>query len=187
MRKKAFTLVEAMIVMGIMAAVLGFGTVGIFRFRDYIELQNGYADITSFLRSIQNSARNSVAYDESGGQPIVPDYYAVWFTNEDFSLFACNDRNNNNIDCVPLSRNQQTPNFSNVNFEFGSTCGNRLYAFERSTADLIRIRGNVNSSGISNGDPDTFGECDITVVHTNSNSTREISLNLTQNSINVDN
>ncbi len=191
-RKKAFTLVEAMVVMGIMALVLSFGTVGVIRFRDYIELQNGFSDISTYIRTVQNMARNSVSYDNVGGVPVVPDYYSIFFTANDFSLLACNDTGViNRVNCTQVTRDIQAPNFSKVGFSFGGDCGNRrLFGFERSTVDLMTYQGAVNQSGnlsLTNGVKQSTGSCTIIVTHSRSNSSRNITLNLTENSINVEN
>lgn len=187
MMKKGFTLIEALIVMGIIAALIGFGVVGVTRFSDYLELQNGFSDISTFIRTTQNKARNSISYENSMGfftPP--PDYYAIYFEEENFSLLACNENLSGLFNCEELEKNVKSDVFNEVKFSFGADCeANRLFGFRRSNIDIVSFDGIINEGTgytVNNAVINSKGICTITVNHENDVGTRKIILNLTENS-----
>ncbi|MCA9381299.1 type II secretion system protein [Candidatus Dojkabacteria bacterium] len=184
MKKEAFTLIEMLVAMSIMVIILSFGTVGVVRFRDYIELQNGYSDISTYLRTTQNKARNAIAYTTNGGVPVAPDYYGVYVANDNFSLYACNETIPNQVDCTEEESDIKATSFTSVGIEL-SGCPGDMIAFAKSSVEIIAINGTPNLGQVNSGTVVTNGTCDLLVSHANSSSTRTISINLTQNSIDV--
>jgi prepilin-type N-terminal cleavage/methylation domain-containing protein len=74
---KGFTLLELMVVMGIAAALLALGTVGLISFRNTVQLDQVRSDFISQLRTAQNLAKNSVASAALGGDLSSPRWMAT--------------------------------------------------------------------------------------------------------------
>ncbi|MCA9386656.1 type II secretion system protein [Candidatus Dojkabacteria bacterium] len=183
MKKSAFTLIEMLIAMSIMVIILSFGTIGVVRFRDYIEVQNGYSDVATYVRTIQNKARNSIAYTTIAGVPVAPDYYGIYIEDNNFSLYACTDSGGSQLDCVEQEGNIKSNSFSNVEIELSSGCPGNLIAFKNSSLEIIAVIGDQVLGQLNNANIISTGTCDILVSHVNGGSTRSITINLTQNSI----
>lgn len=186
MKKKAFTLIELMVAMSIMIIVLSFGTVGVIRFRDYIELQNGYSDVSTYFRTIQNRARNAIAYTTVSGTPLTPDYYGIYIEDNNFSLYQCEEQPGNQADCTEIESEVKSSAFTNVEMAFTESCPGNMIGFKRSSVDVVAISGTALLGSINSGNIISTGNCELEITHVNNNSLRTISINLTQNAVNTD-
>ena len=181
--KKAFTLIEALIVMSITVIVLSFGTVGIFSLRDSLELQNGYSNLISYIRSVQNMARNSTKL--FGYTPV---YYGVVFESDGVFLSACN-RNGDDVLCLAESDSKTKKEvLKNLELKFKTNCQSlKVFSFKRSDVDLVgmRLRSTADQNFNELVSVTNTGECTISIVHKNSGNSKEFTLNLTNNSIDL--
>lgn len=88
--RKAFTLVELMVVMGIIGAVLGVSFAGFRYFRREQQLQAAAENIREFLRQARNNARTSSSEleGEPGSEIQTWVYgYAVEFAGQDYNMY----------------------------------------------------------------------------------------------------
>lgn len=173
---KAFTLLELIVVMGIIVLSLGLTVIGITRFRYSIELQNGYSDIFSYIQNVENRSRNSVSsealYNSTGSyNESVPDYYVLHFQDDNFSLQACN-LNGSRLICLSEEENVKAERFSSVTI--ASTC--EYVGVHKRDADIVR----VDSQSFETSDT---GICTVVVGHKSISRTYTIILDLVSNSI----
>jgi type II secretory pathway pseudopilin PulG len=186
--KPGFTLIEALLVMAVLITVLGLSTVGVVRFRDSLELQNGYTDIVSYLGTVQNRARNSIAYNFEGNRPYVPTFYSIYFENNDFSLLGCDETSLGIVDCRSLEVDIKSNAFNEVTLELTGECGdNNIIAFKRSSIEIVGIQGDIIRIGdsITGESLSTVndGQCTLILGHSSLSSTREINFNLVSNTV----
>lgn len=92
--KKAFTVVELMVVMAIIALLSGLGIQALITFQQTVQFQQAQADIITIFNNIRNQARNSVAskgevIDGSTLPNAVVDGYAIFFDDNTYSLRSC--------------------------------------------------------------------------------------------------
>lgn len=189
--RSAFTLVEAMVVLAVLVAVLGLSTIGIVRFRDSLELQNGYSDVVSYLGTIQNRARNSIAYSFNGNEPYVPQFYSLYFANDDFSLLGCEESSLGIADCISLEVDIKSSAFQEVTFSLEGSCNNdTIIGFKRSSIDIVRIEGPILRSGdLITGESLNIvnsGDCSLIVGHASLSSEKRIDFNLGNNTVNLE-
>jgi prepilin-type N-terminal cleavage/methylation domain-containing protein len=149
---RAFSLVELLVVMGIIAMVSGLGIYGLIRFQANTRLQTKLGDINSVLSTIQNNSRNSTAFENNGNvddrlclnhiNKCVADYIAINFSSSDYEVFAC-QRSGEIISCpnnnkLESFRSVVVPDIS-ISYR-GNSC--EYIAFERLTVDIIDVTGN---------------------------------------------
>ncbi|MFS8130892.1 MAG: Tfp pilus assembly protein FimT/FimU [Candidatus Dojkabacteria bacterium] len=170
--KKAFTLLEAIIAMGIMAVLLGFSTYALVQVKATIELQNSYSDIISALQTTQNRARNSVT--KPGSSTTVPDYITVAFQPTTYNFQTC-VKNGSRVTCTDDTASAKPSEILNVQIQPSNGCN--TIGFARLTSDLVTVD--------SNGALNSTGSCTITIVHSSTGNSRVISIDLSSNNINT--
>ncbi len=95
MRKlTAFTIVELLVSMGIIALLAGLGIQALVTFQQTIQFQQAQSDFITIFNNVRNQARNSVASrDEVISGDTLPnavvDGYAIFFDNNTYSLRSC--------------------------------------------------------------------------------------------------
>ncbi len=95
MNLKAFSMLEIIIVLAVLAIIMGLGWSGLITFRSTAEMQNAYSELVSVIKSEQNKAKNSVSSKSDGTTPY---FYALFFANNKYYAFNCGDNNTpNNI------------------------------------------------------------------------------------------
>lgn len=174
-KQKAFTLIEILMVMGVIALIGAIGVYGLTRFRANIEVQTAFNDIFSLLKTLQNNARNSVSVN-IGGNQFTPDYYSVKFENNNYTVYACN-KSGPNIIC-PTNNALDTYRgigIQNVTITYpAQQC--EFIAFERLSGDIVDVRGGPNW--------DISGNTMCTILILNSvGDSRRIIVNLVNNTL----
>ncbi len=177
MKKQAFTLLEIIIMLGIAAVVMGMGTYSLITFRNYTQVQNVYTDIVSVLRQEQNKAKNSITSEQKAidtGSIIdsIPDYYAVFFESNNYSIYYCEEISDR-VNCFVENQNLKKTKFSGVSVNIN--CGVAGIAFEKLTGDIVGIQ--------SNGSFVQTGVCSITITRPGASSTKSLRIDLVENSI----
>lgn len=170
--KKGFTLLEAIIAMGIMAVLLGFSTVALIQVKSTIELQNAYSDAISALQTTQNRARNSVT--KPGAPVTVPDYITVAFQASTYKFQTC-IKGSTTITCADDTAAAKPIEILNV--EIIPTNGCNTIGFARLTTDIV----SVGATGIVTN----TGTCTITIKHKSTGNSRVINIDLSSNNINT--
>lgn len=174
-KKKAFTLLETLIVLGLVVTVIAAGAVSLTNARNSIELDNTYSDVLSAIRTTQNDARNYISIDSNYSVnivPPVPDIYAfrVNTANNEFWTFACTGAGAS-TSCTLASRESVASSVSNI------TINSNCYAigFRKGIRDIVSIsQGGVVSDS---------GNCTITISQ--GNRTKNVIINLDANNISV--
>jgi prepilin-type N-terminal cleavage/methylation domain-containing protein len=174
-QRKGFTLIEAIVAMGIMAVVLAFGTTGVVRFRNSVELVNGYSDMQSIIRTLQNRARNSTTTSVGNLEnnvPIIPDYYGLKIEDSNYSVYECFENNTlESVNCNETESDLKATKLSNILYHYNCY----IIGFRRASTEIISI----NDTGIINN----IDSCVIDVLHKNSDSDKSITINLEDNNI----
>lgn len=184
MKLKSFTLLELLVVMGIIAVLGGLGVTGLTRFQANTQVQTAFNDVFSILKTLQNSAENSIAFTNASAVtpkycsslgPCVPDYYGIKFTTNTYTVYGCLI-SGNNIICSNQNMIQLGGlNLSSVVYSFsGSQCDYIL--FQRLTGDIIDVSGDPTWSITANS------ICTLRISNSFGDS-RVIEINLTSNSI----
>jgi type II secretory pathway pseudopilin PulG len=166
--KKGFTLVEALVAMGITAALLGLGTVGIMSFRATVELQNANSDTFSFIRTLQNRARNSVSFTLNGEQ-VIPDYYGFTVSGSDLLAQYCQE-SGSTVTCAPLPQQLNQNISEKISLDFD--CEGILF----STL-------NENIFELSNNTLVDDSQCQLRIIHTSNSNSRNINFDLAKNTV----
>ena len=182
--KRAFSLLEILVVLAITAVVMALGTYSLLSFRNFTQVQNGYTNLVSLLKQQQNKAKNSISSeakrDQSGSiLDSIPDFYALSFTENKYSLYYCDKVGNDRVNCfIENSQSIDQREFNSIEIQLECEGGLLGLAFEKLSGDIIGFdeSGNFTSLGV----------CDITIGHVQFGSQRTIQVNLTENNIKVE-
>lgn len=180
-----YTLLEAIVVLGIIAALASFGIYGLVTMRQSIQIQQSHSEFVSTLRHVQNLARNSVASQvliAQTGNPLASlvDGYAIYFDSPtNYSIRYCKT-SGTSMDCRSIEQaNVKSASYADISVYplGGSNC--RGIFFERLT-------GNI--SGMSNAlsNLDDIEVCTIRATHNSTRNYREITIDFAGNSIKID-
>ncbi|MEP7103473.1 MAG: type II secretion system protein [Candidatus Dojkabacteria bacterium] len=167
---KAFTLLEAIIAMGIMAVLLGFSTYALTQVRSTIELQNAFSDVASALQVAQNRSRNSAT--KPGSPNVAQDYVTVAFRNTTYAFQTC-IKGASRVTCVDDTANAKAIEVLHSTIQPSVNCN--TIGFSRLTGDIVT----VDSNGVVN----SSGTCTIKISHTATGNFKQISIDLTSNNI----
>jgi type II secretory pathway pseudopilin PulG len=170
---KAITILESIIVMGIIAILLGISTYGLVQFRSTIELQNAYADVISALQTLQNRARNAVSVT-NGTTTTIVDYTSMEFLSTSYDFQACT-KAGTRATCRDEESTITPTEISNITFSIASECA--VIGFARLTGDIVTID--------TNGVITTEGNCTIRLIHNQTSTAKELYIDLTSNNIKV--
>ncbi|MEO6728544.1 MAG: type II secretion system protein [Candidatus Dojkabacteria bacterium] len=171
--KRAFTLLEAIIAMGIMALLLGTSTFALVQVKSTIELQNAYSDVLSALQTTQNRARNSVT--KPGSSSTVPDYITIAFAPTTYKFQTCVKSGSTKITCTDDPATSKAIEILNVQVKAEPSNSCVALGFARLTSDIVGVDGG--------GTITTTGSCTITIVHSTTGNSRVISIDLSSNNI----
>lgn len=167
--KKALTLLELVVVMGVIAVISAMSVFGLIRFRSVIELNNGYTDIVSLLKTTQNAARN-VTSDGNPNSTNVPDLYSLKFENDKFSKTNC-ELFGERYTCI--STETQTTIAPAINFVTDVNC--TFIGFTPLTGEIVSLN--------SSGNVTDMQECNINIIHSVSGDVKELKVDLLSNTI----
>jgi prepilin-type N-terminal cleavage/methylation domain-containing protein len=183
-KRKAFTLLEVMIVMSVIVAMLSIGTYSLIRFRNYTIFQSNYRDFISNIKSVQNSARNSVISPKkynTTGEPILStvDAYMIYIENSEYSAYYCNYGTPK--DSVFLCGKESEL----INIEVSekvtiSSIDCLGVGFKRSSGDIFLITAALQ---VPQYNYSTTGTCVVKVEEKDFGSSKTIAINATTNTI----
>lgn len=174
--KTAFSLLELLIVIAVIAIILSLGTYALISFRNYTQVHGAYTEFASLLNTARNKAHNasySASKLEQTGSiaESIPDYYGVYiYSDTSYGLVYCDDSLSGRVNCLEESELPRQTLPQNLSLR-ADTCEGIIY--KKLTGDILKIY-NLNQV-------DTLGECKITFKYTQTTDQREILVNLTQN------
>lgn len=184
----AFSMLEIVLVLAVLAILMGIGWTGLINFRSTAEMQNAYSELVSVIKTVQNRANNSV----SSTSGLIPDFYVLVFSQNRYYSFNCcyNDRcirtsPTNSLICTK----DETINYrvlpADIVITPDSQC--RGMGFGRLTGKFISLAVpsiDSNTTRFSSNIQET-GICKVEISHTQIASKRDIEFNLNINSLNV--
>ncbi|BCX13862.1 MAG: hypothetical protein KatS3mg085_394 [Candidatus Dojkabacteria bacterium] len=176
--KKAFSLLEIIVVLGITAAVMSGGVLALIRFQDSAEFNRYFSDTVSLIKTTQNRSYNGVLSQTKslalGGNALesVPEYYAIIIDENDDSigLYYCDETLTGILSCF---REQEILVIDFPSDIQVSSTGCSGVGFKTLNPDIILIN--------SNGTFTTNGVCEITLTHTNLNRNNTLEFNADNN------
>lgn len=181
---KAFTLIELLTVLAIIAALIGIGAGGLTALRDTVELNQFTNDFATAIRSIQSRARNGLVsetrFNSTGSIPQARvDGFAVSFITNSFnyctrSVSAGTVSYNCSGQEAPFSVAFKIP----ANIVPSSSTNCRVVLFPRLTGDIAGMPSATSS-------PVDTGVCTITITQTKSGQTRQILIDFANNNIEI--
>lgn len=166
---KAFTLIELMLMLGVIALTLALSIIGLTRFRASIELNTTYTNVVSFISEIKNKSTN--AFGTTTGGVLNPvDLFAVSFNSGAVSALDC-DGNFDFTSYSCVASTGQSVNTGSVAVSI-TGCDNRI-GFKRLTGDLValNVNGAIQSSGV----------CTVQLQHSFTNELKTITIDLVKN------
>lgn len=168
---KAFSILELLIVIGVVSSIVMLGVYGLLNVQYSIELNNYYAQLDVFQASIKNYAVNSFATDISSSK-IPADFYAFQYNENKFQNLFCDKTGISTIECNTTGTLQLiTPSFIELTFN-PSSC--TIFAYEKFSSRIFTIE---NQNLISSG------QCTISVKHKNLAQIKTITFDFENNSI----
>ncbi len=172
MSLKGATLLELIIVMGILAAIMGLGVYGLIKFQGTVELQSVYSEFVANLKTLQNKAKNSI--NTSSTNDKAPFIYAIIFDQNTYTFYSCDKATSSTLLCVEDSSIPEVDTSSKGVLISNPGCNGM--GFSRLTGDIVSIN-------ITNFTFNSVGQCNYTLLHNNSQLSNSITVNLTNNSI----
>ena len=152
---RSFTIIELLVVMGIIAVMSGLSIYGLVRFQASTQVETVFNDVYSLFNTIENNARNSVSFKNASALTpnicitndptnCVPDYLGIKFDQDSYKVYACLKSGVNNIVCSPENEIEvQKATINGVSFDYRDTqCDYIVY--ERLSADMIDVEGSPN-------------------------------------------
>jgi len=175
---KGFTLIEIVIVLGIITMITGLSILGIVRYKAAVELNSAYTDLISSIKSQRNKANNSVSYNPDPNSPSfdTPSFYAIRFINNNYDLYVCQlfAPKSKSLTCLDELNAQPATFATGITLE--SNCPG--IGFQSITTDLVKIDSNAfTSRGIFESKPNP-AICSLTLKHNQTDSTKIININL---------
>jgi type II secretory pathway pseudopilin PulG len=172
MKLKGTTLLELIIVMGVIAAVFGLGIAGLIKFQGTAEVQSVYSDFISNIKTLQNKAKNSV--NAAATHDKAPYVYAVIFNQNKYTFYNCDKATSTTLICTEDTSNPEV--LLSIKHSTLSNQGCDAVGFTRLTGDIISIN-------TTNFTYNTTGACSYTFLQTSAQVTKDVNINLTSNSI----
>lgn len=170
--KKAFSILELLIVMSVVGAISLLGVLGLLNMQYSIEYNNFYSQIIVYQQSIKNQAINSSSVNQSENK-LSADFYAFGIINNQFQNISCNSQiSGNSVNCnITNSLNLVIPDYITIEIQ-PESCNN--VAFRRLDAKLFRV------------DQDEIYDtqtCVINVIHNNLDQARIITFDIQNNEV----
>ena len=174
---RAYTILELVIVMSVIAVMLGLGISGLNTFKRNAEFNSTYTSVVTNIRTVQSRAQNSVSED-SGQTP--SDYYGIFFTQNQYFSYRC-VRSSNNLNCSKTVRMFQDTSLLNATFTLG-TCRNVL--FERLTGKLYSVTytGSLTDTLVTGLPSKTNNQCNF-VLNGGNGDSKDMNFNLLTNQV----
>lgn len=154
---RAFTLIEVMVVLAIIAALSGLGITALIQFRNGVELNNGIFQLNSILQTAENNARNATSTGGTAGS--TPDYYVLEFGATSIQTKSCNKQGTSGTTCT---NNEVINEPAGVDWYTTTTTPCVGIAYEKRSGDLVFRQ--------ANGTIVTTGQCRISITITSNGS-----------------
>lgn len=175
---KAYTLIEIVIVMAIIALISGLSIVGIIRYKSSVEINATYTDIIASLKTQRNKAVNSVSYNPDPENIVgfnSPAFYALVFLNNKYEYYFCEEVGINNlVNCAKEENTSIIPPANEI--VISSTC--QGIGFKHLTGDIVKLNLQSNGSGNFETTPSP-GKCIINITHSQVDISRDIPVDVT--------
>lgn len=186
MKLKAFSMLEMVIVLAIIAVLMGLGWTGLINFRSTAEMQNAYSELVSVIKSQQNKAKNSVSSKSDGTTPY---FYALFFANNKYYAFNCGDNNTPNN----IAQNVRCTKDSTVIFrllpadiKLVPDTGCTGLGFTRLSGRFVSLAlpaNNLDSISTFDTTYTYSGVCNIKISHTQISTERLVEINLNTSNV----
>jgi len=186
MRLKAFSLLEMIIVLAILAILMGLGWSGLINFRSTAEMQNAYSELVSVIKSEQNKAKNSVSSTSTGTTPY---YYALFFANNKYYAFNCAKPSSSSG--ITRCTKDTTVTFrqlpADIKINPDSRCAGLGFEILNGKFVAFTLANTGSLDTINSFDTvyESTGTCNIKIDHDLISTEKTIEINLDINSINV--
>jgi len=181
--KKAFSLLELIVAMGVIAVIMGLGITGLVSLRTTVELQGAYSEFVENLKSLQNQGKNSTS--GSLGSNSVPFMYGIFFTSTGYAFGNCDKPTSNQGSCF-IDSSLAKVNTLNKNVLITSTDPSNCsgIAFVRLPGTNINVDPiiAINSNGSYNINNPIL-KCVYTIKHSQNNTIKTITINLKNGTI----
>jgi len=183
---RGFTLLEAVIVMAIIAIISGLGIYGIVRYRSTVELNSVYSELVTSIKKQRNKAINSVVYNPSNQVGITfnaPDFYSLRFNlgTGTYDLYICNSVGSSKLITCIEDGSTETPILPKGTRITASGC--ESIGFALITSDIVRIdKSAFNGSGGYNSNPNP-STCTLNMFHTQANLTKIITVDFSNETL----
>lgn len=145
---KAFTLIELMIVMAVIAGLSVLGIAAIIQFRQGVQINNAVFEFNSILQTISNKAKNAASIS---GQPgVAPDYYVLELLDSSLQVKSC--QRTAIANSVICSNHEEIFEPADIDWYTGIATPCRSIGFEKRTADIVFIQptGTILNTGECN-------------------------------------
>jgi type II secretory pathway pseudopilin PulG len=168
---KGFTLIELMLIMGVIAVTLALSILGLTRFRSGIELNTAHTNIISYISEIKNKSTNAYGTTNNGVLQSTVDFFGVSFVGNDVTALNCDGNFDFSTYSCSNATEQPPIDLGSVTMTI-TTCGNRI-GFKRLTSDLVSLN---TSGGLI-----VTGTCSLQLRHSFTNETKTITIDLVKN------
>ena len=181
---KAFTLMEVIVVMAIIAIITGLSVVGIVRYKATVELNYVYTEFVSGVKTQRNKANNSISYNPSGAESltfIAPAFYSIRLANNSYDFYICNFVGSNNLISCGLDTSIKKSTIPS-GIEINANCYG--FGFRLINSDLVKIDDN---SFITNGGFQSTpnpGTCDINLLNSQTGINKIINIDFVYDKLN---
>lgn len=183
---RGFTILEVLVVIGVLAVLASLSTWGVFVFQRASQLEGAASELISNLRTIENSARNSVPVRITPNPPSIlsdrVDGYLMTFANGNYGLSLCYIQGANYNCSLMISSQMKSVAYRDVTVSLlpadASRCNRILY--ERKTGQIYTMPAAI-------GAPQKGANCTVNVTHnyadpiTGRRTDKQIVIDLTSN------
>jgi prepilin-type N-terminal cleavage/methylation domain-containing protein len=183
MAKRAYTIIELIIVLGLIGALSAIGILGLSAFRQATQTQGAANEFLSNIQNYENMARNSIPSQVRTGTGLLGDRvdgYAIFFTTTNYSLHYCIDQRSSTgrFNCQGIeSANEKINEYRSV------TIYPRPADFPRCRGILFERRsGLIYSMSDLIAAPLKGVNCNIEITHVSNMTKKVVIFNLIANS-----
>lgn len=164
--------------MAIVAVLIAMGAFFLVSYQTSVQLQSSYTYAVSSVRTMQNKANNSSSL-VSGSTRIFPDIYVLRISNNQILPYYCVLTSGGTlVNCYPYP-NTGIEEFESI-YGVNATSSCTSIGFTRLGVDVLTLSESAFSG---NGTINTSGTCTITLTHKTSGDSREITLDLNLNKV----
>lgn len=183
--KRAFTILELLIVMTVISVITGLGIWGLIMFRDNVDIESNYSSVHSYIQTVQNKSVNTTTtgfipseFDpRSDNFPSTPTYFGISFIEDTYNLYSCRDSTIDGITCDVTEKNiLKSNNVFNTQCPFILFKTGRLSLSSANIVDMTSQRATVSMNN-------SMESCELTIVKSSSNLKKTLYINFLENSV----